>query len=49
VRVRTAARWARIEVTGDGPKEVMPSLRNGWGLTIVQEVTDRANKHRYLR
>jgi anti-sigma regulatory factor (Ser/Thr protein kinase) len=41
VRVRAAARSARVEVTDDGPKDGLPSPRNGWGLTIVREVTDR--------
>jgi anti-sigma regulatory factor (Ser/Thr protein kinase) len=42
MRVRTAPRWARVEVTDDGPKEGLPSPRNGWGLKIVREVTDGA-------
>jgi two-component sensor histidine kinase len=42
VRLRTASQWARVEVTDDGPKAGLPSPHNGWGLTIVREVTDRA-------
>jgi hypothetical protein len=42
VQVRTAPRWARIEVTDDGPAAGRPSRRNGWGLQIVASVTDRS-------
>lgn len=41
VKVRTAPRWARIEITDDGPAG-SPSPRNGWGLQIVSSVTDRS-------
>jgi anti-sigma regulatory factor (Ser/Thr protein kinase) len=41
VRLRTAPRWARVEVTDDGPSEGQPGPSNGWGLAIVAEVTDR--------
>jgi hypothetical protein len=43
VRLRTAPRGARVEVTDDGPAEGQPSASNGWGLTIVANVTDRAS------
>jgi len=43
VRVRTAPRWARIEVTDPGPATARPPAPgNGWGLAIVAAVTDRA-------
>jgi serine/threonine-protein kinase RsbW len=42
VRVRTAPRWARVEVTDAGPAPVPATTSNGWGLGIVAEVTDRA-------
>ncbi|MEP7023756.1 MAG: ATP-binding protein [Actinomycetota bacterium] len=42
VRVRTAPCWARVEVADEGPTGGPPSPRNGWGLAIVREVTDRA-------
>jgi two-component sensor histidine kinase len=42
VRLRTRPDWARIDVTDDGPKPGQPSASNGWGLTIVGEITDRA-------
>jgi two-component sensor histidine kinase len=42
VRVRTAPRWGRLEVADEGPREGPPASRNGWGLTIVNGVTDRA-------
>lgn len=42
VQVRTAPRWARLEVADEGPKKGPPSASNGWGLTIVKGVTDRA-------
>jgi Histidine kinase-like ATPase domain len=41
VQVRTAPRWARIDVTDDGPAG-LPTQRNGWGLQIVAGVTDRS-------
>jgi hypothetical protein len=43
VRLRTAPRWARLEVSDDGPAEGQPSASNGWGLRIVASVTDRAS------
>ncbi|MEP7023042.1 MAG: ATP-binding protein [Actinomycetota bacterium] len=42
VRLRTAPRWARIEVTDDGPAAGEPGQSNGWGLAIVSDITDRA-------
>jgi excisionase family DNA binding protein len=42
VRVRTAPRWARVEVTDDGTAAGSPSGGNGWGLKIVAGVTDRS-------
>jgi len=43
VRVRTAPRWARIEVTDPGPAAARSAAPgNGWGLAIVAAVTDRA-------
>lgn len=42
VRLRTTQHWARIEVTDQGPAECDQMPRNGWGLAIVAEVTDRA-------
>lgn len=42
VRVRTAPRWARVEVTDDGPAKGSSSGGNGWGLKIVAAVTDRS-------
>jgi hypothetical protein len=42
VRLRTAPRGARIEVTDEGPAESQPACSNGWGLTIVASVTDQA-------
>jgi hypothetical protein len=41
VRVRTAPRWARVEITDEGIAPGSPSRRNGWGLPIVAGVTDR--------
>jgi Histidine kinase-like ATPase domain len=41
LRVRTAPRWARVEVTDLGPVENPFAARNGWGLAIVADVTDR--------
>ena len=37
----SAPRWARVEVTDLGPVENPSAARNGWGLTIVADVTDR--------
>lgn len=42
VRVRTAPRWARVEVTDSGPAARPRDLGNGWGLAIVAAVSDRA-------
>jgi signal transduction histidine kinase len=42
VRLRTAPRWARVEVTDDGPIPELPPGGNGWGLAIVAGVTDRS-------
>jgi Histidine kinase-like ATPase domain len=46
VRLRTAPRWARIEVTDPGPallpRAPVPAAGNGWGLGIVTAVTDRS-------
>jgi anti-sigma regulatory factor (Ser/Thr protein kinase) len=42
VRVRTAPRWARVEVTDQGPAPVPAASGNGFGLGLVAEVTDRA-------
>jgi hypothetical protein len=41
VTVRTAPRWARIEVTDPGPAACLAAPGNGWGLGIVAAVTDR--------
>jgi len=41
VRIRTALRWARAEVTDDGPAGTLQAAGNGWGLEIVRAVTDR--------
>jgi anti-sigma regulatory factor (Ser/Thr protein kinase) len=47
LRLRTAPRWARIEVTDPGPAPpppapLPPAASNGWGLGIVTAVTDRS-------
>lgn len=42
VRVRTAPRWARVEVTDEGPARDAAGAGNGWGLPIVGCVTDRS-------
>jgi two-component sensor histidine kinase len=42
VRVSATGRWARVEVTDDGPAEGSSSPGNGWGLQIVAGVTDRS-------
>ena len=43
VWVRTAPRWARIEVADPGPAVARPAAPgNGWGLAIVAAITDRA-------
>jgi serine/threonine-protein kinase RsbW len=41
VTVRTAPRWARVEVTDPGPAARPAAAGNGWGLGIVVAVTDR--------
>jgi anti-sigma regulatory factor (Ser/Thr protein kinase) len=46
VRVRTAPRWARVEVTDHGPAR-MPGHRNGWGLVIVKRCCDRSGTTRH--
>jgi anti-sigma regulatory factor (Ser/Thr protein kinase) len=43
VRVRTAPRWARVEVIDNGPAARPRDLSNGWGLEIVATITDRAS------
>jgi Histidine kinase-like ATPase domain len=49
VRLRTAPRWARIEVTDPGPAlpraPLPPATGNGWGLGIVAAVTDRSGSN----
>jgi signal transduction histidine kinase len=42
VRIRTAPRWARAEVTDSGPALSPRRRRNGWGLGIVAAVADRS-------
>jgi hypothetical protein len=42
IRVRTAPRWARVELTESGPSLVPPGLSNDWGLDIVTAFTDRS-------
>jgi hypothetical protein len=42
IRVRTAPRWARVEVTDAGPARLPSRTRNGWGLRIVAEIADRS-------
>jgi anti-sigma regulatory factor (Ser/Thr protein kinase) len=41
VTVRTAPRWARVEVTDPGPAPSPGAESNGWGLGIVAALTDR--------
>jgi two-component sensor histidine kinase len=41
VRVRTASRWARIEVADQGSAPVPAASGNGFGLGLVASVTDR--------
>lgn len=44
IRVRTAPRWARVEVSDPGPAVNRPPIaRNGWGLAIAANVTDRTS------
>lgn len=45
VAVRTAPRWARVEVTDEGPAGDVAGPGNGWGLGIVGCVTDRSGAH----
>jgi hypothetical protein len=45
VTVRTAPRWARVEVTDPGPAARPAVAGNGWGLGIVAAVTDRHDTH----
>jgi anti-sigma regulatory factor (Ser/Thr protein kinase) len=40
VRVRTAARWARIEVADDGPAILPPEPGNSYGLALADAATD---------
>jgi anti-sigma regulatory factor (Ser/Thr protein kinase) len=42
VAVRSAPRWARVEVTDPGPARRPTAQGNGWGLHIVAAITDRA-------
>jgi hypothetical protein len=42
VRVRTAPRWAQVEVIDSGPATQPRTRGNGWGLAIVAAITDRA-------
>jgi signal transduction histidine kinase len=42
VTVRTAPRWARIEVADPGPATQPAPAGNGFGLGIVTAVTDRS-------
>jgi hypothetical protein len=42
VTVRTAPRWARVEVTDPGPAAQPGGESNRWGLGIVAAITDRA-------
>jgi hypothetical protein len=42
IRVRTAPRWARVEVADAGPALLPSGTLNGWGLRIVAEVADRS-------
>jgi signal transduction histidine kinase len=46
VAVRTAPRWARIEVTDPGPAMAPDGIGNGWALEIIAAVTDRAGSTR---
>jgi hypothetical protein len=39
--IRTAPRWARVEVTDPGPAISPDGESNGWGLEIVAALTDR--------
>jgi Histidine kinase-like ATPase domain len=41
VTVRTAPRWARVEVTDPGPAAAPTARGHGWGLLITAAVTDR--------
>jgi signal transduction histidine kinase len=46
VTVRTAPRWARVEVTDPGPATAPTAESNGWGLGIIAAVTDRHGTER---
>jgi hypothetical protein len=41
VTVRTAPRWARVEVTDPGSATASACESNGWGLDIVRAIADR--------
>jgi anti-sigma regulatory factor (Ser/Thr protein kinase) len=41
VTVRTAPRWAHVEVTDPGPAAAPTARGHGWGLGIVAAVTDQ--------
>jgi len=41
IRLRTAPGRVRVEISDDGPAARPSPARNGWGLAIVAEVTDR--------
>lgn len=42
MQVRTEPRWARVEITDEGPAPAGTSKRSGWGLEIVSGVTDKS-------
>lgn len=42
VRLRTETRWARVEITDEGPAKSVAPVSNGWGLEIVAGITDKA-------
>jgi hypothetical protein len=42
VRARMVPRWARVEVSDDGPVSGPAADGNGWGLGIVAAVADRS-------
>lgn len=46
VTVRTAPRWARVEVTDPGPAAAPTARGHGWGLGIVAASTDRHGTRR---
>ena len=41
IRIRTAPLWVRVEITDLGPTPNPSAARNGLGLAIVADVTDR--------